>query len=207
MAKIKLSKTELKIQRDALKRFERYLPTLQLKKQQLQLEVRQAREAFERLHQELVEFEKNLEGWIEVLDESCMDLLEKAVTVRAWRVGIRNIAGIDTPEFEKLEFEPLRYDLFTTPTWFDDVLEAVRKHVELRLKEQLLQEQLHLVEQELRVVTQRVNLFEKVKIPEAKENIRRIQISLGDRQTGAVGRAKIAKEKCRVRNLDVDMAS
>ena len=44
MAKIKLTKNELKIQRDALKRFERYLPTLQLKKQQLQMEVRQNRD-------------------------------------------------------------------------------------------------------------------------------------------------------------------
>ena len=35
MAKIKLTKTELKAQTDALKRFQRFLPMLQLKKQQL----------------------------------------------------------------------------------------------------------------------------------------------------------------------------
>ena len=40
MAKIKLTKTELKNQRDALKQYTRFLPTLQLKKQQLQLEMR-----------------------------------------------------------------------------------------------------------------------------------------------------------------------
>ena len=39
MAKIKLTKNELKTQRDALARFNRYLPTLQLKKQQLQMKI------------------------------------------------------------------------------------------------------------------------------------------------------------------------
>ena len=40
MAKIKLTKNELKTQKDALKMFRRYLPTLTLKKQQLQTEIR-----------------------------------------------------------------------------------------------------------------------------------------------------------------------
>ena len=39
MARIKLTKNELKTQKDNLKRFNRYLPTLVLKKQQLQMEI------------------------------------------------------------------------------------------------------------------------------------------------------------------------
>ena len=39
MVKVKLTKTELKAQTDALKRFQRFLPMLQLKKQQLQSEI------------------------------------------------------------------------------------------------------------------------------------------------------------------------
>ena len=45
------------------------------------------------------------------------------------------------------------------------------------------------------MTTQRVNLFEKVKIPECRENIRRIGIYLGDMDTSAVVRSKIAKSK------------
>jgi V/A-type H+-transporting ATPase subunit D len=48
---------------------------------------------------------------------------------------------------------------------------------------------------ELRTTSQRVNLFEKVKIPETGENIRTIQIYLGDEQTAAVVRGKIAKAR------------
>ena len=52
-----------------------------------------------------------------------------------------------------------------------------------------------LLGKERRLTSQRVNLFEKVKIPEAKENIRMISIYLGDQQTSAVVRGKIAKKK------------
>ena len=201
MAKIKLTKNELKTQRDALKRYQRYLPTLLLKKQQLQLEIRQAREAFSQLEETIRAFEDDLKGWVAILSQDGEAELADFISVRELRVGTRNIAGIDTPEFQSLEFVPAPIDFFTTPVWFDDALDAVRKTIEWVVRRQLQEEQLQLVEQELRVVTQRVNLFEKVKIPEAKDNIRSIQISLGDRQTSAVGRAKIAKEKCRARDL------
>ena len=55
--------------------------------------------------------------------------------------------------------------------------------------------QVELLGKELRTTSQRVNLFEKVKIPETKENIRRIGIYIGDQQTAAVVRGKIAKKK------------
>lgn len=206
MAKIKLTKNELKQQRDALKRFQRYLPTLQLKKQQLQLEVRQVREAVARLDEETRAFEDELGRWVAVHDPAAAALLASLQTVREWRVATRNVAGIDMPVFQSLEFAEPAYDLFLTPPWVDDALAAARRHTELRLRRQLAEEQLRLIGQELRVVTQRVNLFEKVKIPEARENIRRIQICLGDQQTNAVGRAKIAKEKCQAREAATVLA-
>ena len=199
MAKIKLTKNELKQQRDALKRFQRYLPTLQLKKQQLQLEVRHVRDALVRLEADERALREALARWVALLDASAAGLLESLQQVREWRVGTRNVAGIDTPIFESLTFEPATPDLFLSPPWVDDAAQVARQHVELQLRRRLAEEQLQLIEQELRVVAQRVNLFEKVKIPEARENIRRIQIYLGDQQTNAVGRAKIAKEKCQSR--------
>jgi V/A-type H+-transporting ATPase subunit D len=207
MAKVKLTKNELKLQRDALKRFERYLPTLQLKKQQLQLEVRKLREAMDKLRQEETLAQKQTDTWAELFDEQGTEELGKLVVVREFRVGIRNVAGIDTPVFEGVDFESVPYDLFATPLWYDDAVAAVRKLIEFRLRHRTMEQQLELLEQELRVVTQRVNLFEKVKIPEARENIRRIQIYLGDQQTSAVGRAKLAKTKCEARDEAMTLAN
>ena len=206
MAKIKLTKNELKAQRDGMKRFLRYLPTLQLKKQQLQLEARLLREAMAKVAEQQRRYEAEVAEWIGILGDEGAERLAKFVEVEEWRVSSHNIAGIDTPVFEAVVFSPATYDLFAEPLWMDAAREAVCTLVEIQLRHRTLQEQLDLIEGELRVVTQRVNLFEKVKIPEAKENIRVIQIYLGDQQTNAVGRSKIAKAKCAAREQASEMA-
>jgi V/A-type H+-transporting ATPase subunit D len=192
---VKLTKNALKAERDALQRFSRYLPTLQLKKQQLQVEVQRVRREFDEARTGIEGFEADVRKWIQLLDPQFADVLQESVSVKKWTTGIHNVAGVDTPVFESLEFETVDLDLFATPLWFDDVLKVARELVEKRLKLQLLQEQIIALDEELRITSQRVNLFEKVKIPEAKENIRTIQIFLGDQQTAAVARAKIAKNK------------
>ncbi|MHB8054839.1 MAG: V-type ATP synthase subunit D, partial [Candidatus Aminicenantales bacterium] len=84
---------------------------------------------------------------------------------------------------------------FTAPLWLDAAVEEVKKMLLLNLEDQVLEEQVELLASELRTTSQRVNLFEKVKIPEALENIRKIRISLGDQQVAQVVRGKIAKRK------------
>ncbi len=203
MTKVKLTKNELKEQRDALKRCLRYLPTLQLKKQQLQLEARRAREALAGAQQHLDEFRRGLATWSQVAED--LGGLEPLLQVQHCAIGSRQVAGIELPVFEGITLAPVAIDLFATPPWYDDVVAAIQAWVEAEARLRLLGEQMARLEDELRIVSQRVNLFEKVKIPEAKENIRRIQISLGDQQANAVGRAKIAKRKCAARDAAVSM--
>ena len=203
MAKIKLTKNELKVQRDALKRFERYLPTLQLKKQQLQMEVRQNREAIAAMDAEMEALTERSKQAIALFSGNDNGGLSDIIGVKAWHTATRNVAGIDVPVFESLELDVKEYDLFLTPPWFEDAVELVREKIELELKKRLLLETSMLLEQELRVVTQRVNLFEKVMIPNARENIRVINIYLGDQQTNSVGRSKIAKGKCAARDASI----
>ena len=195
MAKIKLTKTELKRQRDALKQFTRYLPTLQLKKQQLQVEVQRASDEVRKVLKEKDSFMSGIERWAGILNRPEYTQVESYVTVKKIHIDDKNIAGIDVPVLESIDFDVEEYDLFTNDYWIDVALDTLCKRFELNVKENTLREQKRLLEQELRTTTQRVNLFEKVKIPEAKENIRVIQIALGDEQTAAVCRSKIAKRK------------
>ena len=105
------------------------------------------------------------------------------------------------PVFESVAFPPAAYSLFGTSSWVDQALIDLREQ-NLRFAElEIIERKLELLHTELRKVTQRVNLFEKVIIPQARENIRRIRIALGDRMTAAVARAKIAKEKLEEREL------
>ncbi len=191
--KIKFTQGELKRQRDAQRQYERYLPTLQLKKQQLQLEILHQQSALRKRKNSLSEREKSAEEWsgllIEVPDIRHWLITEKIITAK------KNIAGVDVPVFERIEFEPAEYDLFLTPLWVDAGLELLRNMVSLQEEIAIIEKGILILRHELRITTQRVNLFEKVKIPEAKEAIRLIKIYIGDQMTNAVGRSKIAKNK------------
>jgi V/A-type H+-transporting ATPase subunit D len=198
--KIKLTQGELKRQRDALRQYERYLPTLQLKKQQLQLEIVHQQSALKKRKNSLSEKEKSAENW--------SGLLVEAPEIKNWLVpekiitAKKNIAGVDVPVFERVVFEPAEYDLFLTPLWVDAGLETLRDMVSFLEEIKVIDQGITILKHELRITTQRVNLFEKVKIPEAKEAIRLIKIYIGDQMTNAVGRSKIAKNKIEEANLE-----
>ena len=196
MPKVKLTKTALKQERDSLKQFQRFLPTLQLKKQQLQMEVRQSTEMLDAnlaAQRELVE---RMGGFLELFgSEAEVAGLEEKVRVKSVQTGVANIAGIPIPTFESVEFEEIPWDIFDTDWYVDDAIRAMRDAVSLKEAYKVLEEQHRLLTAELRTTSQRVNLFEKVKIPECRENIRRIRIMLGDLETSAVARSKIAKRK------------
>ncbi len=191
MARVKLTKNELKQQKDALKRFRRYLPTLQLKKQQLQRVIRQVEIQMRSKDEQRINLEREIMSWVEVFGED-IDISE-FLSIRSLKTDTGNIAGIDIPVFEGIEFDELPYDLFVLPPWVDRGIHAVKRLLALDAEVRILKKQLQLLSVELRITTQRVNLFEKVKIPETRESIRMIRIYLGDQQTAAVVRGKIAK--------------
>ena len=194
MAKIKFTKGELKRQRDTLKQFEHYLPILQLKKQQLQLEIHRIHDKLNLKIQEIDTLENEISDWAGLLNEP-IEHLSQWITPKEVVKSVYNIAGIDTPVFERVAFEDAEYDLFLTPLWVDIATQTIRAYIVLLEEEKVLKEQLEILRSELRITTQRINLFEKIKIPEAKENVHLIRIYLGDQQTNAVGRSKIAKNK------------
>ena len=194
MAKIKLTKNELKVQKDSLKMFKRYLPTLMLKKQQLQTEIRTIDAKAKEVRQARVELEKEFDAWIAVFGEQ-EAFTKDMVTVKNIKKGTGNIAGVTIPIYEGADFSRGDYDLYSTPLWVDMAADRMEKALSLDLEAEVLDEQVRLLSQELRTTTQRVNLFEKVKIPEAKANIKKISVYLGDEQTAAVVRSKISKKK------------
>ena len=194
MARIRLTKTELKAQTDALKRFQRFLPMLQLKKQQLQAEIAGIVSKAEETRAQETAVRVALDRWVGLFatDES---LIAGLVKVKDIRTGTANIAGVTIPTFESIETDVRAVDAWATPAWVDDAVEATTKILSLQCKRAIYEEQRRLVAEELQLTSQRVNLFEKVKIPDCKEAIRVIKIALGDEQTAAVTRGKIAKSR------------
>ncbi|MCS7304135.1 MAG: V-type ATP synthase subunit D [Thermoguttaceae bacterium] len=193
--KIKLTRPELKRYRDALARYERYLPTLKLKQQQLQLMVRAVIEQRREAEQARQEMDAVIRRYERLLADWAGVPLEQWAQPAEIRTSQTNVAGVRIPVLEEVIFPPVQYSLFATPPWVDQVLADLRERTRRQVNVDILREQERLIQRELTKIIQRVNLFEKVMIPFAKEAIRRIRIRLGDLMTEAVGRAKMAKKK------------
>lgn len=190
---IKLTKNELKSQKESLKMYLRYLPTLQLKKQQLQTEIRTIEARAREVRTRRDALNREFGDWIAVFGEaSAFD--PDIVQIRAVRTTTGNIAGVSIPVFDGADFDRSLYDLYLKPLWIDTAADRLERVLALDLEAKILDEQVRLLGIELRTTTQRVNLFEKVKIPEAKGHIKKITVYLGDQQVAAVVRGKISKK-------------
>ena len=196
---IKLTKNEQKVQKDNLKQYQRYLPTLQLKKQQLQSVIMKETAELEQKEAERMEMIGDLDEWVAVFAENTIfdesKKLENLVQPDTVVSTMENIAGVRVPLFQELTFKDIPYDVDEYPLWVDTAVVKLREIARLDAIVSTMRKRVESLEKELRTTSQRVNLFEKVKIPEAKENIRVIGVYLGDQQTNAVVRGKISKKK------------
>ena len=193
--KFKLTRLELKRLRDALTRFERYLPMLKLKQQQLQVTQNQARQRRRQVagavQQAEIAFAPSRQLMGDLAGVNVRELGKPAEV----RTTTTNVAGLELPVFQDAIFPAAEYSLFGTPPWVDRALLDLRQLNRRKAELGIADRQVELIQRELTRVIQRVNLFEKVKIPATREAIRVIRIALGDEQTAAVVRAKIAKAK------------
>ena len=204
MAKIKLTKNELKVQKDALKMYRRYLPTLTLKKQQLQAEIRTIEAKMKAVRQKREKLEEGFNSWIAVFSEE-QAFPKGIISVSNIKKGEGNIAGVTIPTFLGADFQRGDYDLYETPLWVDIAANNMEKAMALDLEAEVLDEQVKLLGAELRATSQRVNLFQQVKIPETEENIKKISIYMADQQVSAVVRSKISKRKISARNAETSV--
>ncbi|NLE29134.1 MAG: V-type ATP synthase subunit D [Phycisphaerae bacterium] len=193
--KIKLTRPELKRYRDAMHRYTRFLPMLKLKQQQLQVTIRDVEHQRRAVEEEVRKATRVIEQYSGLFGDLAGVNVKSLAEPEEVLTSTTNIAGVALPVFEDVTFGAVSYSLFGTPAWVDRAvadLQEINRHEAHR---NVLQKQYELLSAELVRIIQRVNLFEKIKIPEAKNAIRVIRIKLGDEMASAVGRAKIAKTK------------
>ena len=206
MARLKCTKIELVRLKKKLGLFRKYLPTLQLKKMLLQAEVNKAREELRQL-QEIYKNEK--ESVLEhshLLNDPALREVAEAFKIEEVFTTNENIAGIQVRVLNKLTFKNPDFSLIKTPLWIDAAIELIRKLKATYHKVLLGIEKKEIMEKELRVVSIRVNLFEKRLIPELEKNLNQIRIFLGDQELQAVAQAKVSKEKILKRKLQEEGA-
>jgi V/A-type H+/Na+-transporting ATPase subunit D len=197
---LKLTKNELRVQQTRLLQLQRYLPTLQLKKAMLQFEVTLALMEIGRLKEEMGLIRRQVERCAPFFSGNVhFNLLLFADIVHV-RNRYENIAGVEIPVFEAVVFRDVEYFLVDSPVWAESAIQMLQSFVIAREKIKVAEQKRRALEKELRDVSIRVNLFEKILIPRSTENIRKIRIFLADQQLAAVAQAKVAKRKIALRS-------
>ncbi len=194
MAAVALSKSSLQQQRDRLRLFQRFLPSLELKRQQLTAEYKKAMQALAEAEQGADQASRSLTSLLPILGSSPMKL-SGLVRVRRVDLAEEDVLGLRLPTLRAVEFDEAEYSLLATPFWLDDLVTCLKDVATYRLRLQVYRERINRMKGAVRRVSQRVNLFEKVLIPTAQRDIARIQIFLSDVERAAVVTSKIAKAK------------
>jgi len=194
MARLALNKSSLSKLTRQLGTFERFLPSLDLKRKQLMAERARAQAALQRTGQTMEELRAIVAAQLPMLASRDIELTD-LVRLKAVRLGEENVVGTRLPVLEAVELERREYGYLGMPQWVDRLSDELARMLELHVRRALEQRRLALLEEAVRKVTQRVNLFEKVLIPRTREHIRRIRIYLSDAERAAVVRSKIAKRK------------
>jgi V/A-type H+-transporting ATPase subunit D len=197
VARLQLSKSSLSRETQQLASFQRFLPSLDLKRRQLMAERAKAREQLAATRSEIDRMMARVGETIPMLANVNVDLSDLARVTKV-ELGTENIVGTRLPRLKAVEVEVRPYSYMGKPHWVDRVVEDLKRVVELRLREQVERQRLCLLEAGVKKVTQRVNLFDKVLIPRAQANIKRIKIFLGDAERASVINSKLAKAKQRV---------
>jgi V/A-type H+-transporting ATPase subunit D len=191
---VALNKSALQQQRSKLQLFERFLPSLELKRQQLTAEYKKAGQALAGAEQGTDNVNRSLTAMLPILGSSSMKL-SGLVRIRHLEITEEDVLGLRLPTLGAIEFEEVQYPLLATPFWIDDLVLCLKEAATQRIRLQVYRERVARMQGAVRRVSQRVNLFEKVLIPRATQDIARIQIFLSDVERAAVVTSKIAKAK------------
>lgn len=194
MARLQLSKSSLARELSSLKTYERFLPSLDLKRQQLMAEQSSARRALAETEREIEALTKDLAAKAPMLANTSVSI-NKLVRIREVRRGTQNVVGVNLPTLQAVNFETRPYSKLTKPHWVDFVKERLRAALELHMRRTVEVERIAILDEAVKTIRQRVNLFDKVLIPRTKGNIKRIKVYLSDEQVSAVVRSKLSKSR------------
>ncbi|MFK0571929.1 V-type ATP synthase subunit D [Endozoicomonas sp.] len=194
MAKVALNKSSLTKEKRSLKTFNRYLPALELKRQQLMMERKKAEEALAETREHLAEVERLVRQQLPMLARQDVPV-DNLVKVTDVRLKQENIVGTSVPLVEHIEIALTPYSDLAKPHWVDYLVELLQQMIRLKVELQVRQLRYKELDKATRTTSQRVNLFSKVLIPQSKKNIQKIQIYMSDQDRASVMNAKLSKGK------------
>ena len=172
--------------------YERVLPSLELKRMQLTSELKRAGKQLDNAKADEETLKQRVALQLPMLSDREMDLTG-LVDVESIDMGEENMVGLRLPTLVDVQFRVASYSMLARPHWTDVLTDRIKQMVSQKVRVRVMTQRVRLLEQSVRKITQRTNLFEKILIPQARHNIRKIQVYLADADRAAVIRSKITK--------------
>jgi V/A-type H+-transporting ATPase subunit D len=185
------NKTSLNDLGKQLKIREGALPILKNKESALRAEVIKHKSLLRKAKQEAENIKEEGKQLLELTGRFPIE----RVDIDVLQIQKRKIAGVSIPVFEtlKLRFQEVLWH--EAPHWYPDVFNHLEREAEGVLKYELARRQLGILERERKRTTQKVNLYEKVQIPELKDAIKKIKRFLEDKENLSKAAQKIVKSR------------
>ncbi|TXG83829.1 MAG: V-type ATP synthase subunit D [Sphingomonadales bacterium] len=190
MNRLRMTKATLSQRRQQLAMYERVLPSLELKRQQLLRDLRIAREQHAALESAQRALEQRAQALAPAADPQVT--LEGLQTLHAVSRSQESRLGVRLPVVDAFDWHRADYDLAATPPWLDHALDLAARLAEGMVRLQVAAERVCLLDQALRKTVQRINLLDQVLKPQAKRDIGRIGVFLADADRTALARTKLA---------------
>jgi V/A-type H+/Na+-transporting ATPase subunit D len=203
MEKIALNKSSLQKVREHMRLCERLLPSLDLKRRQLTAELSRAKLQHEKAGKAIHELMESVGHKLPMLANREMPV-SGLVKIKEVKTREENIAGVNVPVVEEVICDIAPYSVLVRRHWVDSLVDMLQKAARLKAEMSAAEIREERLEQGVRRITQRVNLFEKILIPESRRVISRIQIFLGDAERSAVVRSKISKQKNQAASEEIE---
>ena len=169
-------------------RLARAVPTLDLRRRQLTMELL----AWE---ERLAEAKAERDALAACMETCPHPEIERIVSLEGVKTKEVSIAGVMLLELDTARISVKTYSLLMTPPSFDAFVEMKSRLIEETERVRIMERSLDLLSEELAVTTQRINLFEKRLIPRFQEGIRYIRGRLEDSERSSVIVAKIAQSR------------
>lgn len=189
--KFQYNKTSLQDLNKQLRIRQNALPILKNKEAALRIEVKKARREAERVAQLLSDKQADRREMAGLWEEFDFGL----VTVEQVHVRTGKIAGVPIPEVESVDFNEKAFSLFNRPAWFAAGIALIKEWATLAIRKKFLFHKTELLDHARKKTTQKVNLYEKVQIPEYEDAIRKIKRYLEDEENLAKSAQKIVKKR------------
>lgn len=169
---------------------EKALPILKNKETALRLEVVKLVNEMEQVHEQKEQLEKKLEHyqafWVEFPHILLMDEPE---------VCQKKVIGVKVPEVSSIVIKVADVSWWNMPAWIPAGIKIIKEVIQLDIKQDILQKQIELLDLARKKTTQKVNLYEKVQIPEYEDAILKIKRFLEDKENISKAAQKIVKKR------------